>query len=266
MKNTFYQIAFSILVILFIGACTSGTKSNSQETVATLNDSTVISLTKLGASPEFPDASLTLNKLDVVKGDSSYTANFDFKVENYEMAIPTADAATKGIANSHHGQHIHFIVNNGPYFAHYEPIVSKEMEEGYYVILAFLSRSYHESVKNPTAYWLDVVKVGNPTEGPDFDAKAPHLFYSRPKGSYVGPDTDKLLLDFYLINTTISPEGNKVRATINGTEFIITEWAPYVVEGLAKGEVLIKMELIDNQGNVIDGPFNSTERKVLLEQ
>lgn len=252
------------LIALLITSCTTGKKPEGQE-AGTLPDSTKITIRKMEGSPEFPDAALSLNKVEVVKNDSSYVANFDFKVENYELGIVTSDAETKEIANSHHGQHIHFIVNNGPYFAHYEPIVSKEMEEGYYVILAFLSRSYHESIKNTAVYWIDVVKVGNPTEGPDFDPKAPHLFYSRPKGEYVGPDTEKLLLDFYIINTTISADGNKVRATINGTEFIIDEWAPYIVEGLGKGEVLIKLELIDNQGNVIAGPFNSTERKITLE-
>ena len=259
------QLIVFLFLVVFAASCTSGKKAGGQEEAGTMKDSTVITLKKLSPSPEFPDASLSLNKVKVEQTDSSYVANFDFKVENYEMAVVTSDAETKGIANSHHGQHIHFIVNNGPYFAHYEPVVSKEMEEGYYVILAFLSRSYHESVKNPKAYWLNVVKVGNPTEGPDFDAKAPHLFYSRPKGTYVGPDTEKLLLDFYLINTTISPDGNKVRATVNGTVFLIDEWAPYVLEGLGKGEVVIKLELIDKDGNLIDGPFNATERKVTLE-
>ena len=50
------------------------------------------------------------------------------------------------------------------------------------------------------------------------DLNSEFLFYSRPKGTYKGKDTEKLLLDFYLINTTISPEGNKVKATINDTE------------------------------------------------
>ena len=91
------------------------------------------------------------------------------------------------------------------------------------------------------------------------------LFYSRPKGTYKGSDTEKLLLDFYLINTEISADGNKVRATIQDKEFFIDEWAPYYIEGLAKGEVKIKLELIDSSGNLIDTPFNPSERTVTLE-
>ena len=90
-------------------------------------------------------------------------------------------------------------------------------------------------------------------------------FYSRPKGTYQGDDTKKVLLDFYLINTEISPDGNKVRATINGKEFLIDEWVPHYIEGLPIGEVIIKLELLDNAGNLIKAPFNPVERKVILK-
>ncbi|MEM9328749.1 MAG: hypothetical protein AAGA85_23995, partial [Bacteroidota bacterium] len=60
--------------------------------------------------------------------------------------------------------------------------------------------------------------------------------------------------------------GNKVRATVNGTEFMIDEWAPYYVENLPKGEITVKMELLDAEGNNIPGPFNTVERKVTLTE
>jgi len=91
------------------------------------------------------------------------------------------------------------------------------------------------------------------------------LFYSRPKGKYSGNDTKKLLLDFYLVNTNISSNGNKVRATINDVEFIIDDWSPYYIEGLPLGEVTIKLELIDSKGNLIETPFNPSLRTVILE-
>ena len=74
-----------------------------------------------------------------------------------------------------------------------------------------------------------------------------------------------MLLDFYLVNTNISPDGNKVRATIQDTEFIIEEWAPYYIEGLKKGEINIKLELINNKGDLIQTSFNPSVRKVILE-
>jgi len=204
--------------------------------------------------------------MDVTKTEEGFNAKFDFEVSDYELGAQTEGADTRGIANSGRGQHIHFIVNNGPYSAHYEPSFEKPMEEGNYVLLAFLSRSYHESVKNPDAFWIDAVTVGEPEETLEVDFSAPHMFYSRPKGTYSGADTKKVMLDFYLLNTEISADGNKVRATINGAEFMITEWKPMYINNAPLGELKVKLELIDATGNPIPGPFNSVERTVTLAE
>ena len=67
------------------------------------------------------------------------------------------------------------------------------------------------------------------------------------------------------VNTEISLEGNKVRATINENEFIIDEWAPYYIEGLPLGEVKVKLELLNSNGKLIDSPFNPVVRLVTLK-
>jgi hypothetical protein len=224
-----------------------------------------ITLTKAPSSPAYAEASLSLTNYSSEEAEEGFVANMEFEVTNYGLGVQTEGSDTRGIANSGKGQHIHLILNNGPYSAHYEPTASKPLEEGNYVALAFLSRSYHESVKNENSYWLDVIKVGEPEEELNVDFTAPHLFYSRPKGTYVGKDTEKLMIDFFLLNTTLSPEGNKVKATVNGEVFLIDEWAPFYVEGLPLGEIMVKLELIDADGEVIPGPFNVVERKVMLE-
>ena len=214
-----------------------------------------ISITKVQGSPNYDDAQIS--SVEAIKNENDYS--FSFEIENYDLGIQTDKKFDYRLANSDKGQHIHFIVDNGPYSAHYTKDFSKEIKDGS-IVLAFLSRSYHESVKNPKAYILE--QVG---ELKDVDLSGEFLFYSRPKGTYKGEDTHKLLLDFYLVNTKISPDGNKVKATIQETEFIIDEWAPYFIEGLPKGEITIKLELVDLNGNLIDSTFNSSERTVILE-
>jgi hypothetical protein len=91
------------------------------------------------------------------------------------------------------------------------------------------------------------------------------MFYSRPKGTYTGEDAKKVLLDFYLLNTELSEEGNKVRATINGEEFMIDKWQPFFIEGQEMGEMTIKLELLDAKGELIPSPFNPVERTVTLK-
>ena len=217
-------------------------------------DNNKIKISKVEGSPKYEDAALVLNELN-----SRSELEFSFDVKNYKLGAQTEHEFQYSLANSKKGQHIHLIINNNPYSAHYTNKFKKKLDPDNGVILAFLSRSYHESVKNKNAYiftqYGDLEKI-------DLDKQ--YLFYSRPKGTYTGQDTKKLLLDFYLVNTTISKHGNKVRATINDEEFLIDEWSPYYIEGLPKGEVKIKLELINSSGELIDSPFNPSIRTVIL--
>ena len=70
----------------------------------------------------------------------------------------------------------------------------------------------------------------------------------------------KILLDFYLVNCTLSPNGFKVRATIDGTEFLLTNWQAYTIEGLKEGKHEIKLELIDKNNVLVKSPYNPVVR------
>ena len=253
-KNVLKILIFLLIVLI---SCNNKEKKLNKE--STKNK---IFLSKLERSPAYDRASLYIEK-NSLEINEKREINFDFKVENYELGAQTSNAKTNGLANSAKGQHIHFILNNGPYSAHYNSSFKKTLDPGNNVILSFLSRSYHESLKKPEAFSLIQLNVGE--EKDSMNLSSPIMFYSRPKGTYEGDDTKKLLLDFYLINTEISSEGNKVKATINGEEFLIEEWSPFYIEGLPLGEVTVKLELLDNDGNLIEAPFNPVERKVLLK-
>jgi len=266
-------LALSILSLALLFSCNTAQQSETEAGEDTMTEENTmesysypmtkdgLTVSYLEGSPAYEDASLTL--VEATEGENGMY-QFDYDVENYELGAQTEPESPNGLANSANGQHIHFIVDNGPYAAYYESEFEHELTPGQHVILAFLSRSYHESVKNPNAFAITVINVGDEAAG-EVDLEAPHMFYSKPKGTYTGADIKRLLLDFYLLNVNLSENGNKVRATINGTEFIFTEWRPYVIEGLEPGEVTIGLELIDAEGNVIPGPFNTVERTVTLE-
>lgn len=269
-------LALMLLVATLISGCPGEAPEPEETTVEVetppeaavetdLWESGGLTVRALRDSPKFPAASLSLPGIEEGATLDATTVPFAFDVQSYALGEQTSDAATKGLANSAEGQHIHLIVDNGPYSAHYEAAFEQELEDGHHVVLAFLSRSYHESLKNPGAAVLTQFFVGE--EGADeiIDLGAPHLFYSRPKGTYKGADTEKLMLDFYLANVELSADGYRVRATIEGQEFVFSEWIPYVIEGLPLGEIEITLELIDGDGNVVPGPFNSVSRSVTLE-
>jgi len=222
-----------------------------------------ISLTPV-SSPEFEDAELALNQPEPGSQIEPGTAKMKFDVSNYELKNQTPDAKAKNCANSKKGQHIHLILNNQPYTAHYKSTFKKDLDKGHYVALAFLSRSYHESIKHKDARVLTELTVGDAAKK-DVDLSKPHLFFSRPKGTYLGKDTSNVLLDFYVANAELSKDGYKVRAKINDTtSFTIAKWQPYFINGLPMGDHKIKLELIDPEGNSVKSPFNPVERKITL--
>ncbi len=226
-----------------------------------------ITVTPYNDSPKFPTAALRLNA--PVDGSSvpSGPVTFSYELTNFQLTKMTDSDHAMQMANSMKGQHIHLIVDDQPYTAHYDTKFSEPVADGQHVVLSFLSRSYHESLKQRGAYDLRTITVGTPAAGTAplaFDTKAPALFYSRPKDTYSGKDAQKIMLDFYLVNTTLAPGGNKVRATINGTEFMLDNWMPYMMEGLPAGQATIKLELLDGSGNLIPGPYNSVTRTITV--
>ncbi|MEL6842925.1 MAG: phosphopeptide-binding protein, partial [Bacteroidota bacterium] len=71
---------------------------------------------------------------------------------------------------------------------------------------------------------------------------------------------------FFLLNTDLAADGSKIRATINGEEFMIDKWQPYVIEGAPMGTLTVKLELLDGEGNLVSSPFNPVMREVTLEE
>ena len=263
-------LAFTLILGLVFVSCKQQKKENNEqmdEPAMEVAETPAITLEKLEGSPDYADASLQLEQPGDLKIPAGGEVNFTFAVTDYELGAQTGGPNASLLANSGKGQHIHFILNNQPYSAHYEPAFAKEIPNGVHHLVAFLSRSYHESVKNDNSVVVKKLEIGpNAVDSVGLDMEAPTLIYSRPKGTYSGDDTKNLLLDFFVLNTTLSEDGNKVKATINGEEFMISEWAPHVVKGLPMGEVTVQLELLDASGNLIPGPFNSVTRTVQLTE
>lgn len=252
MKTKIY-IFLSGLVLLG-NACTTSTESDLVD-----SPSKKYTLTAFEPSASFPDAKIQQYNYE--------NGVFTYDVENYNLGEQTPDANLKMCANSGSGQHIHLIIDTMPYIAKYEPEFDQIVEPGEHYMLSFLSRSYHESIKTPNAFKAEKVTVSdNGTFEARQDIGEPLLFYSRPKGTYVGEQqTNKVMLDFYLLNTTLG-EDLKVEALINGESHIIDVWQPYYIEGLSIGDNTITLTLIDGEGKAVDTPLNPVTRTFTLKE
>ncbi len=248
---------FFAMLAMLLAACQGGSSNQQQEEEMPEMKYTV---TPFSPSKSYPDA--RIESMTFVNGQFKFTLN----ESDYELGVQTPDADQKMCANSAEGQHIHLIVDNEPYAAKYEAMFDYEIPDGEHYILAFLSRSYHESIKTDGAHMAVKTTVENNTIAETEDISVPMLFYSRPKGTYTGKaETEKVMLDFYLVNATLGTQ-YKVKAEINGEEHMIDSWQPYYVEGLPMGENTIKLTLVDTQGNMVDTPLNPVTRTFTLQE
>ena len=244
---------------------TKNTDGDTQDTTALADSVGAVAVNPLSHAKEFPGATLEIASITAEPvGTDSAKVTVKYNVSNFELTAQTEH--DHHMANSHDGQHIHFILDNGPYDALYKPehSVTVPLNSEHY-LMSFLSRSFHESIKTPEASKLVKFKVtadATIEELPDSEQAA--LFYSRPKGEYKGDDTKALLLDFFIVNGSLGADGNKVKANINGQEFTLDQWVPYEVLNLPMGENTFKLTLVDKNGNAVTGDNVSVERKVTL--
>ena len=255
-KHLIQNLYSGIIVACLAFSC--GQSTQSQEAADEGASETAVhtyTVTALGPSQDYPDA--RLERMEYKEG----TFTFGIGGETYQLGVQTPDAPSRGCANSAEGQHIHLIVDNLPYAAKYESSFQYDITDGEHYVLAFLSRSYHESLKSGNTAIAVKAVVANKSFTQISPVGQPMLFYSRPKGTYEGADAGKVMLDYYMVNP--DPD-HQVKASINGEEHLLPTWQPYVIEGLPAGENEITLTLVDASGNRVNTDLNPVTRKFVL--
>jgi len=271
-QSQIMALAASALMVASLSSCnqTGNNAGDGSDSTAMADTVAPIAITPVADSKAFPGASLAISSITATPGtsDDSVTLAVKYDVKNFTLTEHTADHNAEHMANSAEGQHIHFILDNKPYAALYKPEHSVSLKKGTdHYLLSFLSRSYHESIKEPKAYVLKHFKITD--DGKYQELPIPSdaaLFYSRPKGEYKGKDTEALLLDFYLVNTDLSASGNKVKVEIGDTTITLDKWGPYQITGAPKGDVSVKLTLVGPDGNELSGDNTSITRDIKLSE
>ena len=216
-------------------------------------------VTPFSRSTQYPDAKLS--NMTYENG----TFNFAVSGSDYKLGEQTPDREKKMCANSAKGQHIHLIVDTKPYAAKYVSNFEHEVSDGKHNLLAFLSRSYHESIKTPEARIAQSVTVKDGSIVSSEDITEPTLFYSRPKGTYVGDDMKKIMVDFYPLNVELGDE-YKVKLQVNGEVTILDEWKPHYLENLPLGQNTIGLALVYADGSAVPGSQTAILQTITLQE
>ena len=173
------------------------------------------------------------------------------------------------------GPHLHVILDNQQDISVYDlnqPLVLPDLSPGTHTLRVFASRPWDESFKNEGAYAQTTFHIFTKTEDNNPDAGLPLLTYNRPKGSY---GAEPILLDFYLTNAPLhlvasyNPNNEiadwRIRCTINGESFVLDRWQAIYLKGFKSGKNWVKLEFLDDKGNVVKNVFNSTIRLITYE-
>ncbi len=256
---------FCIAAFLIFAGCAKKSETPAAAPTVTIEPAT--------GSPAYPDAKLLIvspREGQELKNPQD-SVLVVMQVTGTLLGVATDADSTRGIAYSKQGQHIHIIVDDKPYMANYkngQPFNVGVLAPGLHTIRAFPSYSWHESIKAPNAFATRTFFVGPAVISavPPNDLNGPLLTYSRPKGTYSGSDTAKVLLDFYLSNVTLAPDGYKVKLWIDTTAMTdIVKWKPYFITGLTMGKHTVKLQLVDAKGNAVAGPFNNPSGEIELK-
>lgn len=212
--------------------------------------------------------------------------NVQMRVEGFPLGTMTQNDRADDVFNHPEGQSIHVMIDNQPYLSFHQAVedsfdenrdfydkimsfaIPFNLQPGQHVIRAFPARSYGESLKGEGCFAAEVFYFQDQKKSDTLQVNLakPYLTYNEPQGRYPIHKADPLLLDFYLTNCELSPDGYKVRLSIDGkVNRILTKWTPYYLYGLQKGTHKIKLELLDRDNRLVPGFFNVTEREIIIE-
>tara|TARA_Y100000589_G_scaffold329390_1_gene375756 strand:+ start:4315 stop:5094 length:780 start_codon:yes stop_codon:yes gene_type:complete len=190
--------------------------------------------------------SFTQNGITLTPYNNQITekATLKLETETFLEGENQLSFSVSGIENYHI-----FVFLNGALYQANQNKVSLDLLDGNNLMVCFLTDENFTIVKQPSGIILKNIILGNHDDY--FNEKQPHLLY-------FSPNKYSENLDFLLINTNLENHNFKVKATIDNTDFIITKWMAYQISGLKKGEHSVRLQLLDENNRLIDGPFNDS--------
>ncbi len=202
-----------------------------------------------------------------------------FRIDGYALGAASQFERANEIGESKMGQTVHVVIDNEPYFPVNEPAIDPFDEGGFYydmsykfevpmrlkngahTVRMFPARSFGESLKGDKTFSSSVFYVGSYDKSGAVDLSAPFITYNEPSQLMNWQEGKPVLLDFYVSNTELSPDGYKVRVSIDGqVHKTISSWQPYYIYGLKAGRHTMRLELIDDQNKGVPGPFNDVKQ------
>jgi hypothetical protein len=233
-----------------------------------------------------PQSNSVIVRIAYPENTSSKKANpiwVQVRLQGYALGTDSQFPRAKQVANSDRGQSLHIVVDNKPYFPvsgpgidpydeigdyfeeSYKFLLPFDLKEGSHTLRVYCARSFGESLKNESSFDAVNFFVGKKESDSNVDLRAPMLTYNEPSMRFFYEEGLPILLDFFLSNCELSSDGFKVKVTIDDSySQVLTSWQPYYIYGLKRGKHKIMLELIDVDGNLSSGSYNSSTRSFIV--
>ena len=186
-----------------------------------------------------------------------------------EECVPGPDVTVRfqagGMAFGPCGCSIHFMLDNEPFEVQFDPShphVFHDVAPGTHTIRAYCADSLHKAVDGS----MDMVtfSVAYPNDENRHHFGEPLLTYNLPQGEYRGIDAMDIQVNFLVNGACLSRRGYRVNYYVDGRRYIAYDCTSRNIKGLAPGLHTVRMELVDEKGRRVGGPFNAVERVILL--
>lgn len=211
-----------------------------------------------------------------------YPINSQIRIESFTLGVMSRIYQQLGrVQNDPNGQTIHVVIDDLPYFkvtinnedssnanlSVYRKMLSFEvpykLTPGKHIMRAFPVYSYNESIKLKNAFDIHEFYYKSKDSTVDFDTSKPFLTYNEPQGRYKIKKGDPILLDFYLSNASLSPDGYNVLLSIDDRVIQkIDKWRPFLIYGLEAGDHIVELELVNSSGERVKNAYNPIRRKI----
>lgn len=212
-----------------------------------------LKLTEVYNIPPFSDVSV---RLDTTTQKFNLGLNqIEYLTTYFNIGETTVDEKDHPIKKIGGGQFLGVLSNIKGFKREYTPTIQADLETGENYFMCFLSRSYDISLKNPNASFLFKIKAD--PKGCITESNLQDTAYAliSPRNTFAGNNTNKILIDFYLKNISISKGGNYAVLSIDDTTFKLYKWAAFYLEGLKLGKHTIKLEVFTKEGKKINSIF-----------
>jgi len=255
-SNKYYLF---LLLLILTTACQQATTSTEGETEEKTPTYSAADIANIKITPCSPLPAAALHETVSMQTYTYERGKMMFGVRNLRLGGRTPADDSVPFPKTNKGTYLHLNIDNQQHQISNNRVFDYQLDDGAYKLFAFINRSYHISIKNPTAIIAKEIKVRNQRLHQSKDLTAVDVVYNMPRGEYEAAEAEKVILDFVLVNTTIAEGQNKVRVTIdNGAVFEIKEWQPYYISGLKAGKHHCKLELLNANGQQITAPAEHT--------